>query len=222
MSEEKALIPVEQKQVTFYEDEITAVLVETARGREVYVPLRPICELLGIDWPSQRQRISRDAVLSKQLTGVVVITTPDPVTGGGGPQTTNCLPLDYLNGWMFGINANRVRPEIKDRLIRYQEECYRVLAEAFREGRLTTEPAFEDLLASDSPAAQAYKMAAAIMHLARQQLVFESQLGMHTAQLADHETRLEEIEATLGDPGRHITPEQARPQRIRRCLRGTL
>jgi hypothetical protein len=42
------------------------------------------------------------------------------------------LPLDYLNGWLFGINVNRVKAEIRERLIPYQKECYRVLAEAFK------------------------------------------------------------------------------------------
>lgn len=38
--------------------------------------------------------------------------------------------------------------------------------------------------------------------MARQQLLLESRLDTH-------EDRLEAIEATLGDPGRHITPDQA-------------
>lgn len=113
-----------------------------------------------------------------------------------------CIPLDYLNGWLFGINANRVKPEIRDRLIRYQTECYRVLADAFREGSLTTDSAFADLLKSDSPAAQAYRMAQAIMSMARQQLILENRVD-------EHEQRLETIEATLGDPTRHISAAQA-------------
>ena len=32
---------------------------------------------------------------------------------------------------MFGINADRVKPELRDRVIRYQLECYKVLHEAF-------------------------------------------------------------------------------------------
>ena len=126
MGEEKGLVPVEQKQVLFYEDEITAVLVQTEGPPQVFVPLRPICEQLGVTWPSQLNRINRDPVLSKKVRGVFVTNTP------GGRQEMSCLPLDYLNGWLFGINANRVNPDIRDRLIRYQEECYRVLAEAFR------------------------------------------------------------------------------------------
>ena len=32
---------------------------------------------------------------------------------------------------LFGINANRVKPELRDRLITYQRECYQVLSAAF-------------------------------------------------------------------------------------------
>lgn len=120
-----------------------------------------------------------------------------------------CLPLDYLNGFLFGVSATRVRPELQERVILYQERCYKVLSEAFQEGRLTSDPDFDDLLASDTPAAQAYKMAAAIMKMARQQLMLEAQLETHTTQLADHENRLELVEEQLGDTKRHITPEQA-------------
>ena len=59
MSDEQALIPVEQKQVEFYGDTIIAV---RAKEGAIYVPVRPICELMGLDWSSQRQRIARDPV----------------------------------------------------------------------------------------------------------------------------------------------------------------
>ena len=120
-----------------------------------------------------------------------------------------CLPLDYISGFLFGINATRVKEEVRDRLIRYQRECYRVLAEAFQEGRLTADPVLDDLLRSDSEAVQAYRMLQALVKLARNQILIEAQLHTHTEQLADHDQRLEDIEATLGDTGRLVTPDQA-------------
>ncbi len=42
-----------------------------------------------------------------------------------------CLLLDYINGFLFGINARRVKPELRDRIITYQQGCYQVLAAAF-------------------------------------------------------------------------------------------
>lgn len=206
---EKALMPIEQKQVLFYDDEVTAVLVQLEENRQVYIPLRPICEYLGLDWSAQTRRVRRDPVLSKWTRFVAITATNAIKAQKGGNPNMLCLPLDYLNGFLFGISVNRVKSELRERVILYQERCYRVLSEAFQEGRLTSDPGFDDLLASDTPAAQAYKMAAAIMKMARQQLLLESQLETHTTQLVEHEKRLEEIESTLGDPGRFVTPDQA-------------
>ena len=202
MSKEKALQPVEQKMVVFYDDEITAVLVDSENEQKIYLPLRHLCSLIGVNYQGQKDRIDRDPVLSKKLQGVSVTLTPSSSKRGGGSQVMNCLPLTYLNGWLFGINANRVKVEIRDKLIRYQEECYQVLFEAFKEGRLTADPAFSELLKQDIPEVQAYKTALAIVEMARQQVLMASRLN-------NHEERLELIEATLGDPTRHITEEQA-------------
>lgn len=205
----KALEPLEQKQVAFYEDTVTAVLIRKDGRQEIFVPIRPICEYLGVDWSAQYRRINRDAVLAESVQGVAVTTTPSADGRGGGLQEMLCLPLKFLPGWLFGINAARVKLELQEKIVRYQRECYDVLAEAFAEGRLTADPAFDNLLSSDTPAAQAYKIATAIMKMARQQLLLEAQLDSHATQLAHHEQRLEEIEATLGDPRRFVTPDQA-------------
>lgn len=127
------LVTIEQKQVEFYGDELTAVLVQSEEGERVYVPVRPLCEFLGLDWSSQRRRINRDPVLSEVAQGVVITTTPSPDGRGGGPQEMTCLPLEYLQGWLFGVNAARVKDELRERLIRYQRDCYRILAAAFLE-----------------------------------------------------------------------------------------
>lgn len=90
-----ALIPIQQKTVIFYEDEITAVLVDTPEGQQVYIPIRPLCEFLGIDWSAQRKRITGDPVLSGAVSSVAVSATE-----AGGRREMLCLPLDYLNGWV--------------------------------------------------------------------------------------------------------------------------
>jgi hypothetical protein len=206
---DKALVPVVQKEVVFYEDVITAVLVQSDVRQEIFVPIRPICDYLGVDWSAQYRRTKRDAILGESVQGVAITTTPSADGRGGGLQEMMCLPLKYLPGWLFGITASRVKPELQGKILRYQRESYDVLWEAFQEGRLTADAAFDDLLSGDTPAAQAYKIAAAVMKMARQQLILEAQLESHAAQLGEHERRLEEIEATLGDPGQHITPDQA-------------
>ncbi len=126
MSEESnALMPVEHKEVVFYDDKIIAFQVEDGT---VYVPLRPICELLGIQWSAQRRRINRDEILS-EVTRILSVSVTDTLRIR--KREMLCLPLDFVNGFLFGINAQRVNPEIKSKLLRYQRECYQVLAAAF-------------------------------------------------------------------------------------------
>jgi ferritin-like metal-binding protein YciE len=127
----------------------------------------------------------------------------------GGVQTAGLLRVDLLPLWLTGLSTKAIRPEMKPRLDRYQDEAAKVLWEAFQSGRLTADPSFDELLNDDSPAAQAYKMAQAMMELARNQLLLESRLDSHGELLNDHGQRLEQVEATLGDPGRHVTPDQA-------------
>ncbi len=97
-----------------------------AHGRP-YVPIRTICVNLGIDWNAQRQRIHRDQVLSE---GVCMIHAPSP----GGSQEMLCLPLEYLNGWLFGIEERRVASQIREALIVYKREAYGALYNYFVKG----------------------------------------------------------------------------------------
>jgi len=132
MSDDKALVPIDQRTVDFYGDSITAVLVDVAGEEQVYVPIRPICDFLGLSWPAQTRRIQRDPVLSDVTMSVAVTATDiDPESRRPRTSAMLALPLEYVNGFLFGINANRVKEEIREDLIRYQRECYHVLARAF-------------------------------------------------------------------------------------------
>jgi hypothetical protein len=194
---EQSLSILEQKTVEFYGDEIIAV---RAHDDTVFVPVRPICDLLGVSWSSQQNRINRDEVLSTVAETISVFVTN--TQGADQRRAMLCLPLDYISGFLFGLSAGRVREDIRDKIIRYKKECYHVLAEAFQEGRLTPDTDFEALLQTGSPAAQAYQTFQALAKLARHQLILESRLDQH-------EMRLEQLESTLGDPGRFVTPDQA-------------
>lgn len=45
-----------------------------------------------------------------------------------------CIPLKKLNGWLFSINPEKVRADIRDKLIQYQEECFTVLHDYWTKG----------------------------------------------------------------------------------------
>ena len=101
-----------------------ATLTVTLINGVPFVAMRPICEAIGLDWASQFTRIKRHPVLAK---GVVVTTTPS----AGGDQKAVMLPLDKLDGWLFGVSVRRVRPELRERLTQYQAECFDALARHF-------------------------------------------------------------------------------------------
>lgn len=106
--------------VNFNNQSLYATLIDNVP----YVAMKPICENIGLDWASQFSRIKRHPIMSK---GIVMITTPSK----GGIQEMLMLPLKMLNGWLFGVDSTRVKPEIKDAVIKYQEECFDVLANHF-------------------------------------------------------------------------------------------
>jgi hypothetical protein len=74
-------------------------------------------------------------------------------TGADGKQYEMvCLPLDYLNGWLFKINANRYKgDDRREVIIRYQRECYRVLADHFLPNRkqIASEPNIEKVIKNE-------------------------------------------------------------------------
>lgn len=199
---ETSLTVIEQREVLFYGDELVAVRADDGH---VYVSVRHLCQAIGVARQPQVRRIKDHHVLAKGYTGGT-ITIPPGKHGGGGQQQAGMLRVDLVPLWLSGIDVKRVKPEIRGKIERYQVEVGKVLWEAFQDGRLTAETTLDDLLKNDSPAAQAYKMAAAIMQMARQQLILENRVE---AKFKEYDERLESIEATLGDAGRSITPDQA-------------
>ncbi|EKT4493996.1 phage antirepressor N-terminal domain-containing protein [Pseudomonas putida] len=97
--------------VPFYED--TVVLV--GQGNEPYVAMKPIVTNMGLNWDTQRHKVvERFGSVAVEMTA----------TGGDGKQYgMTCLPLRKLPAWLYSISPNKVKPELRDKIIRYQEEC---------------------------------------------------------------------------------------------------
>ncbi len=94
---------------------------------EPYTPMRPIIDGMGMDWASQFTKLK-----SRFARGVVEITIPT----AGGIQKMLCLALRKLAAWLNTISPNKVKPEIRERVIRYQEECDDVLYEYWTKGQV--------------------------------------------------------------------------------------
>src|SRR5215210_1314719 len=117
---EQALTPLDVRTVEFYGDEITGALVRVGDEAQVYVPIRPICDYLGLAWSGQFERIKRDEVLAEAVRSVR-LTRTNPQ---GGDPNLLCLPLDLLPGWLFGVTTRRVKAAVQDKITRYRRECF--------------------------------------------------------------------------------------------------
>ena len=202
MSEENALVPVEQREIDFYGDEITAVLVDEEGQQQVFVPVRPSCDYMGLSWSGQRQRIHRDEILSDVSSECVIHSQ-------GQRRYMLCLPLDYLNGWLFGISSSRVKPEIKENLLRYQRECYRVLADAFlRPAEVAVTPQTAAILQIREMGVAITRMADQLLAIEQRTETVENRLDKAAAIVAAINRRLSNVEKQV--QAGTLTEEQAR------------
>ncbi|HCT4890589.1 phage antirepressor N-terminal domain-containing protein [Proteus mirabilis] len=94
---------------------------------EPYVPMKPIVEGMGLTWQSQFEKLKQR--FSKGITEIVIPSK-------GGEQSMLCLALRKLAGWLHTISPNKVKPEIRDKVIKYQEECDDVLYEYWTTGEV--------------------------------------------------------------------------------------
>ncbi|MDC5880705.1 phage antirepressor N-terminal domain-containing protein [Proteus mirabilis] len=94
---------------------------------EPYVPMKPIVEGMGLAWGAQFIKI-------KQRFGKGVSEIEIPTKTGN--QNMICLALHKLAGWLHTISPNKVKPEIRDKVIKYQEECDDVLYEYWTTGEV--------------------------------------------------------------------------------------
>lgn len=209
MSDETALVPTEIRSVTFYGDVILGAIVQVDTEARIYVPLRPICHYLGLDWSAQYRRTRRDEVLTDELRFIriersesVAIMATDSQRGD---PTTICLPLDLLPGWLFGITTTKVKPEIRDKIILYRRECYRRLWDAFKNEILPS--------AAITPAPQlggaalAYELATAVQNLAREQMELEQRMGRAAQWAKGIEGRVTALEVRLSPLEAHLSPD---------------
>jgi hypothetical protein len=79
-----------------------------------YVPLKWLCEFLGIDDNRQRRDVRSYVGFNWKMVSVK--------GADGRHRKMFCLPLEQMYFWIYTVNSNKVRPEIKERLLAFHEE----------------------------------------------------------------------------------------------------
>lgn len=105
--------------VPFRGDELLALQDDDG----VWVSVRRVCEMLGVDPANQRRKLQDP----DEDWRWCAITSPSQ----GGPQQTFMLHLDHLPAWLMGIATKRVREDLRPKLRLYKREARDVLAAHF-------------------------------------------------------------------------------------------
>lgn len=93
-----------------------------------YVSVKNLCKNIGIDFKTQYEKILGDeSFCSKSFK----------IETNGGVQVALCIPVEKINGWLFSINPNKVKPEIKAKLLIYKNECFKVLFDHFNANKFS-------------------------------------------------------------------------------------
>lgn len=67
------------------------------------VPLKPICDVIGVDWETQRKKV-QTPYLTKRMG-----TCTQPSLGAGQVREMVCIRLDRVAAFLYTINPNQVR-----------------------------------------------------------------------------------------------------------------
>jgi len=198
------LVPTEQRLVIIVDDEeIPAALIE---GQDIYLPIRPMCQALGVASQMQIARIKADEVMAENLRRVRIATP-------GGPQTVQALHIESVPLWLGTLEPGRVREDLRPRLVAYKRWMQRRVYEAFAAeigwGRPGPPVPAPPTTAAPTSLEYIEQMALAIAHMAHQQRVFEHEL----TDVRDHveilDGRLDRAAAVVGGMLRDLKALQA-------------
>jgi hypothetical protein len=103
------------------------VLMAGQDGEEIYVDPKPVCELLGLTWEKQREKIVRSEVEG----GWATTTKKVVVARDGKVREQSLITLETLLMWMGTLSVNRVDEFYRDKLWLYQKEPGKALRRAF-------------------------------------------------------------------------------------------
>lgn len=93
--------------------------------KEQLIPIKPVCDILGVNYTSQVDKLKEHPIFRS------TIPQRGTVAADGKEREMLCIPLRFFSGWLFSINPNNVKEEIKEKLIQFQLKCNDILYDYF-------------------------------------------------------------------------------------------
>lgn len=103
-------------------NKISILMIEDG---EKLIPIKPICDALGISHQRQAEKFKSDEILSSTITLRVTVGADKK------QREMMCIPFMYVFGWLFTINPKNVKPEAKEAVTKYRMQCYEALFKHF-------------------------------------------------------------------------------------------
>lgn len=104
---------------------INGVGILASNVSEGLIPIKPICEALGIDYSTQLKKIKED----EDWSSVMGLS---PTTGADGKiYEMCCISKKYILAWLLSINPANVKPEARQAVREYRNLCYDILYNYF-------------------------------------------------------------------------------------------
>lgn len=100
-------------------------IVTVDRDGEIFVPIKPICDAIGIDVDAQRNKLNADDFFNSTTAIITAVAADDK------EREMYCIRLRDVYGWLATINPGKVASEAREIVTRYRRECYDVLYEHF-------------------------------------------------------------------------------------------
>ncbi|MFU2098269.1 phage antirepressor N-terminal domain-containing protein [Mannheimia haemolytica] len=119
--------------LSFHGSDLITLKVEDV----IYTAVKPIVEAMGLDWGGQQQKLSKSG--DKFNCRDISMVAKD-----GKIRQMLCMPIKKLNGWLFSINPEKVRSDLKEKVIRYQEECFEALYNYWHFGKAERKTSVDD------------------------------------------------------------------------------
>ncbi|MDP9315585.1 MAG: phage antirepressor N-terminal domain-containing protein [Chloroflexota bacterium] len=195
--------------VTFDGDTLPAVV---RAGDSVAIPVRTICEVLGLDVERQSARLREHEVLSQ---GLRVVRMPL----GGQLRSVMAISHKYVAFWLATVTPKHVKPALRPKLVRYQTELVDVLALLYGTNMQPTRPSD---VPTDVIGTIQTQLAAALqdVRLLREALLSQQQ-ETHVC-LDTHDDQIEALEGLMDDLQQqlssHTTITSAQQELLKRSI----
>lgn len=111
-----------------------------------YTPMKPIVTAMGLDWKSQHRKVATN----QARWGMEEISIPSTMvdstmvgSADGKNRALTCIPVRKVAAWLTTIEPGKIKnPEVRARVIQYQNECDDVLWQYWNDGAAINPRAF--------------------------------------------------------------------------------